>query len=95
MLFGKNNPFHLSKMKNPWKIVLCMLFYFGRSEKIAVEDNETILTKVKKIFDTDSNGAVHAKPNKTSENLKTFGYEIAHLNDTHAEVRNTFERKRF
>ena len=31
----------------------------------------------------------------TSENLKMLGYEIAHLNDTHAEVRNTFERKRF
>ena len=35
------------------------------------EDNETFL----------------AEPNKTSENLTTFGYEIAHFNDTHAEVR--------
>ena len=27
-----------------------------------------------------------------SENLTMFGYEIAHFNDTHAEVRNNLER---
>ena len=58
-------------MKNPWKIFLCMVIYFGCSEKIA-EDN--------------------AEPNKTSENLKSLGYEIDHFNDTLAEVRIIFER---
>ena len=36
----------------------------------------------------------YAEPNKTSDNLTTFGYEISHFNDTHAEVRKTFKRYR-
>ena len=62
-------------MKNSWHIYICMLISFGCSEEIAIEDNETF----------------YAEPNETSENLTTFGYEIAHFNDTHVEVRNTFE----
>ena len=65
-------------MKKPWYIYICMLINFGCSEKIAIEDNETF----------------YAEPNKTSENLTTFGYEITHFNDTHAEVRNTIERSK-
>ena len=53
-----------------------MLIYFGWSETIALEDNETF----------------YAEPNKTSDNLTTFGYEISHFNDTYAEVRNTLEK---
>ena len=64
-------------MEKNSKIILCMLIYFGCSEKIAIED-ETFYTE----------------PNKTSDNLTTFGYEISHFNDTHAEVRKTFKRYR-
>ena len=32
------------------------------------------------------NEIFRAERNKTSENLTTFGYEIAHFNDTNAEV---------
>ena len=40
----------------------------------------------------EDNETFYTEPNKTSENLKMSGYEIAHFNDTHAEVRNTIER---
>ena len=41
-----------------------------------IEDNETFL----------------AEPNKTSENLTTFGYEISHFDDKNAEVRKFLSR---
>ena len=73
---------------------------FGGSKEIAVEDNETFPVEVKDTFYNksngtffdESNGAFLGESNKTSENLTMFGYEIAHFNDTHAEVRNTIER---
>ena len=71
-------------MKKPWNIIICILIDFACSKEIAVENNETFLAKQKKTFYDESN--------KTSENLTTFEYEIAHFNDTHAEVRNTFQR---
>ena len=40
----------------------------------------------------EDNETFYAEPNKTSEDLTTFGYEISHFNDTYAEVRNTLER---
>ena len=70
-------------MKKPWNIFICILFNFGCSEEIAVEDNGTTHAKVNATFYDESN--------KTSKNLTTFGYEISHFNDTHAEVRNTVE----
>ena len=53
-----------------------MLIYLGCSGKFAAEVNETF----------------YGELNMTSENLTTFGYEIAHFNDGYAEVRNTLER---
>ena len=85
-------------MKKPWKILLrvCMLIYFGCSGKI-VEDNETFIEPPPPIEDyiedyTISAVVDYVEPNQISENLTTLGYEIAHFNDTHAEVRNTNER---
>ena len=40
----------------------------------------------------EENETFYAEPNKTSEDLTTFGYEISHFNDTYAEVRNTLEK---
>ena len=70
-------------MKKPWKFFIYIIINFGCGEKIAVEDNEAIYTNVEAAFD---------ESNKISENLTTFNYEITHFNDTHAEVRNLFER---
>ena len=78
-------------MKKLWNILICILFNFGCSEEIAVEDNETTYARVKETFHDESNGIFYEESNKTSD-LTTFGYEIAHFNDTHAEVRNAFER---
>ena len=79
-------------MKKPWKIALCILINFGRSEGITVEDKEAIYTNVKEIF---TDGKIFDESYKTSENLTTFEYEIVHFNNTHAEVRHTFEKNDF
>ena len=79
-------------MKKLWNILICILFNFGCSEEIAIEDNETTHAKVKETLYDESNGTFYEESTKTSENLTNFGYEIAHFNDTHVEVRNTFER---
>ena len=77
-------------MKKPWKFLICILINFGYSEEIAVEDTETLHAKVRNKFYEESNGKFYSEPNKTSGNLTTFGYEIAHFNDTFAEVRIAF-----
>ena len=69
-------------MKKPWNTFICILIYFACSEEIAVENNGKFPAKVKKTF--------YHELNKTFENLTTFGYEISHFNDKHAEVRNIF-----
>ena len=78
-------------MKDPWIILIFILINFGCSEKIVVEDNETIHTYA---IGTNvaSNGTFFDESYETSENLTTSNYEITHFNDTHAEVRNLFER---
>ena len=97
-------------MKKPWNILICILFKFGCSVEIAVEDNETTHAEVKEKFIDESNGTFYYESNwtfyddsnetlndelnQTSENLTTFGYEIAHFNDKNAEVRNAFERQK-
>ena len=35
----------------------------------------------------EDNETFRVEPSKTSDNLTTLGYEIAHFNETHAEVR--------
>ena len=81
-------------MKKPWNIFICIIIYFGSSEEITVEDNEVIYTNVKETFNAKSNGTFFDELDKTSENLTTSEYEIFHFNNTHVEVRNTFERKK-
>ena len=79
-------------MKKPWKFFICIIINFGCGEKIAVEDNEAIYTNVEAAFNVESNGTLFDESNKISENLTTSEYEIVHFNNTHAEVRNIFER---
>ena len=63
--------------KSYWSILISILINFGCSQKITVEDNETFNAEVK----------------NSSENLTAIGYEIVHLNDTNAEVRNTLDKE--
>ena len=90
--------------KSYWNIWIPILINFGYSQKITAEENQTFHAELNETFYDESNETFYdelngtfyddsvetfyAELNKPPENLLPEGYEIFHLNDTNAEVRN-------